>query len=90
MKEFFDKKYVILSFRILGMASFFTLVIMTIWFGEIIQNNKFLSLALVSLSTLESYKKDYKKIPAVKRTIIIGGWVTFFLIWGYIVFLVNG
>lgn len=90
MKEFFEKKSVIFSIRILGWISFFTLIIIAIWFEDIIENNKFLTPTLVALSILNTYKKDYKNISKVKRTIIISFWIIFFLICGYIGFLVNG
>lgn len=90
IKAFLEKKGVVVTVRILGWISIITLVIMTIWFNDIIANNKFLSFALVATSALHAYKKDYKKFSAQKRTIIICIWIIMYLICGYIGFLVNG
>lgn len=89
MKEFFEKKSIVFSVRLFGWISILTLVIMTIWFNDIITNNKFLSFALVTSSILHAYKKDYKKFSVQKRTIIICIWIIMYLICGYIGFLVN-
>lgn len=89
MKEFFEKKSVVISVRIWGWLSLLTLVILFIWYRDIIEKNKVLSFTLMAFSILHDYKRDYKNISIIKRFFIICIWIITFIVCGYIGFFVD-
>lgn len=87
--KFYNNKTFIYTIRGIGWISIPIAIHIILFHKKILNKYPILTLIFILISILTDYKVDYKKINFSKRLLILFGYLTIFILCGYIIYFIG-